>query len=1024
METRLLQEQIAVRRRLVDFLVSDLVGPKEESEKLTEAPLTRYIAGILYPSIEGDGNAQIVDQEAQEDTPDDDGEISTDPAVAMSNVQYPSSAGITFAVADDVEVLRATASVARYEAVGDEDEWQRVPIGPLDQTLDLAISEERYPLADGLELYCRSRSVHEGARSITVALVNTQIAEPGRKDAHSFFQAALTLSPADENEAPFVARPSRLDVGDEDLETNALLYRNSPEFAIGHGCAADWDRASDPSRATAVYARFVPEHEVPLMESNREIPDNDLRFDFLATARKTEVVPALKSFLAGYSAWIAERETEAASLDSKQHATARKHLADCSQARDRVLAGIETLASNEMAFRAFQLANRAMADQMGATARVSGGSTDRAEFKWRPFQLAFVLLALRSLAELDSEERDIADLLWFPTGGGKTEAYLGLFAFATFYRRLAKDGAAGVVAIMRYTLRLLTTQQFERAARVVCACEAIRRAEADLGAEPISIGLFVGRGSTPNSVEDAKAALNKLRAGQDLASENPCQLTSCSWCGNPLGPLNYTIREAPHRLQIECRNSGCEFAEGLPVYVVDEDLYRVRPTLVIGTIDKFAGFPWRPALGRLLNLGPEGDPPPELVIQDELHLISGPLGTLAGLYEGIIDLVSDRRGAKPKVIASTATIRRAAAQTTGLFAREMKQFPPPGIDPGDSWFARTAPPDRVGARKYVGLMAPGVSHATLLIRAYAAVMHAASLEDKGPALDPYWTLIGYFNSLRVLGAARMQVQDDVHDWINLLTQGAGGRELSEPIELTSRADSADIPKYLERMEVEVPDPDALDVVLATNMISVGMDVDRLGLMAIMGQPQAAAEYIQASSRVGRKHPGLVLMLFNAARSRDRSHYEAFRGFHEALYRSVEATSVTPFSPRARDRALHAFLVGLARLTVLGLEGNDDAVQAPAYESELRELASLIETRAREVDESQAAETRQDLENFIDRWVLLAGRNPELLYESWNGTKPALLKAASPEEDNTDETSTMWSLRDVDAESELFPVSVT
>jgi len=1006
----LLEKQHAVRRDLCEALRVDLIGPASDDELLEEPPLDRYVTGILYPAL-AEGNE--TDPEAQDDVADDDGDRAADPAVAMSNIQYPTSAGVSFAVAPEVERIGVKIEAAHYEEV--DGGWQRKPVGPVELSVPVdVVGADRDEVTTGLKLYRRVREAHEGARSVTLVLLNTLEGEAGNKDPASFFQVSFEVVGVDD-ELPFVARPARIDVDDEDLHTNALLYRGSPQFAIGHGCSATWEQRQGTERAESVAATFLPRHDVAIMESNPEIPSKRLALDGLAAAEPAQLVDALESFVAGYSEWIGDREKEAASLQGQFADTAAAHLGDCVEARDRILAGVAVLREDEQARRAFQLANRAMADQMAQTS-----DKDRGTFEWRPFQLAFILLSLPSIVDSSHPERTLAELLWFPAGGGKTEAYLGLFAFTVFHRRIGRGGAGGVTAIMRYTLRLLTAQQFERAARVVCACELIRREHGDLGEEPISIGLFVGGASTPNKVKAAEEALKRLANRQEVPRENPCQLRSCPWCDTGLDHKNYEVAGSPARLEIACGNKECGFAAGLPVFVVDEDLYRVRPTLVIGTVDKFAALPWRPDVGNLFNLDDPSCPPPELIIQDELHLISGPLGTMTGLYETAVDLLSSEEGAPPKVVASTATIRRARAQSVGLFAREMRQFPPPGLDPDDSWFATRAPVERVGARRYVGLMAAGVSHATLMIRAYASLLHSAGEHAKDAALDPYWTVVGYFNSLRVLGAARMQVQDDVQDQLEIAAENGGGRRLArDPVELTSRVDSGDIPEFLKQMETELPSEYTLDVVLATNMISVGVDVDRLGLMVMMGQPQAAAEYIQATSRVGRKHPGLVITLLNAARSRDRSHYEDFTDFHRTLYRSVEATSVTPFSPRARDRGLHAVLVALARLRVAGLRENEDAAAAPEHRVELEQLRDMILTRVENVDPGEREGTAADLDLIIERWVGLAEQNPKLRYESWNGQEPALLTSAAPDVDHQGSYSTMWSLRDVDVESNLF-----
>jgi hypothetical protein len=1011
----LFEERGAIRDDLCSALQADLIGPRAVDETLDEPPLNRYVTGILYPRIE-DGLPIDADADAEVDVADDDGDRAPDPAVAMSNVQYPSSAGMTFATAPEIDRLLVTVEAARYEK-SDAEPWKRLPVGPVE--IEIAVGSpdsKQLEVVPGLDLYYRSRGVRDGARSITVVLLNTLEGEFGNKDETSFFQASFTVRGSATEEAPFVARVERIDIDDEDLRTNALLFRDYPEFAIGHGCSAEWKQVRGERRATTLSATFMPVHDVAIMESNPEIPSSEIGFDDLASAQPDELAAALESFLRGYTEWIEERQTEALTLDERYAETAASHLADCAEARDRIGRGIEVLRDDPHARRAFQLANRAMGDQMERACKDE--SVDRSIFRWRPFQLAFVLLSLPSIADPELSDRSIAELLWFPTGGGKTEAYLGLFAFTVFHRRITKNGAAGVTAIMRYTLRLLTSQQFERAARVVCACDRIRLQEGDLGDGSISIGLFVGAASTPNTLKDAQESLAKLRAGQQVPTKNPCQLQACPWCDERLGTANYDLPENPKRLRIACRNDACDFAECLPVFVVDEDLYRERPTLVIGTVDKFAALPWKPEVGNLFNLNRPVEPPPDLIIQDELHLISGPLGTMTGLYETAIDILGSN-GTPPKVVASTATIRRAKAQSRGLFAREMRQFPPPGLDPGDNWFATLAPTSRIGARRYVGLMAAGVSHATLMIRTYAALLHAAGTHEKGRALDPYWTLIGYFNSLRVLGAARMQVQDDVRDWLELAADGDAQRSIREPAELTSRVDSTEIPGRLREMEVELPSKYVRDVVLATNMISVGVDVDRLGLMVMMGQPQAAAEYIQATSRVGRKHPGLVVALFNAARSRDRSHYEGFTGFHDALYRSVEATSVTPYSPRARDRGLHAVVVALARLQIEGLRENDQASAVPNHAAELAALRELILDRVRTVDADEVAGTAADLDRIIERWSGLAEEHPGLVYASPAGTETALLTAAAPELESGGSFPTMWSLRDVDVESNLF-----
>lgn len=473
-----------------------------------------------------------------------------------------------------------------------------------------------------------------------------------------------------------------------------------------------------------------------------------------------------------------------------------------------------------------------------------------------------------------------------------------------------------------------------------------------------------------------------------------------------------------NRLVIACEAPGCDFSESLPIHVVDETIYHVRPTLIVATADKFAALPWKPEIGNLFNYD-SSEPPPELIIQDELHLISGPLGTLAGLYETAVDLIGDR----PKVVASTATIRRAVHQGRALFDRHVEQFPPPGLDARDSYFSVETPPSRKASRLYMGLMAPAISQTSLMVRTYAALLHhAQAIEGDDEVRDAYWTLLGYFNSLRLLGGAKLQVQDDVNDRLDLLSESLGQkrRDIGRDIELTSREPSSAIPGHLQ--DIATPYPDALGVILATNMISVGVDVDRLGLMVVMGQPQSTSEYIQATSRVGRKWPGLVVTLFNAARSRDRSHYENFTSYHSALYRQVEATSVTPFSARARDRGLHAAIVGLARVMIRAARPMRAAANIADFENDLRKLCDQILDRVERVaGRAERDMTHKHINDIIARWHEAAEENPELKYGTYR--QPGLLVDAGRYDESDDayasSFSTLWSLRDVDVESTIY-----
>ncbi|MFI1724027.1 helicase-related protein [Streptomyces sp. NPDC020489] len=1045
-------------------------APEDRDEVLTEeAPIDRYLAGVLYPraanaaaqeQLRADDGEQDGLDIAPQRTRDDIEESGTAQEVGAAGSRRPSSMGLTFAVAPAVsEAIVISARAAVYEptdadgrpiparraearTVSEQREWwRRKELVLPDTTVDVTTPDpdKKVELGGGaaLRVNVRRYDPTTGTVTVTVTLVNThRVGERELQDAFSLFQCGLTIRAANGSTA-FVDRPAPAASHDDEVATSRLLHRHAPTFAVGHGCAAEWDWTPPPigvtdtvpAAVTEVRSEFVPTVEVLLTDSNPEIDSSALSMLGLAERTDAEILAALRELATGYERWIDRKEIEADALTGTTYEKpARAQVRACREALGRVREGIELLGSKPDLMQAFRLANHAMADQRARSAWVKSGrigSPDPTAGRWRPFQIAFLLLCLAGIDDAEHRDRAVSDLLWFPTGGGKTEAYLGLIALTSFLRRIRKgpDGA-GVTVLMRYTLRLLTLQQFERAAILICAMEHMRRTRPELGLVEFSIGMWVGRSATPNTLAEAEKRLGELRGDLDkrLATENPVQLHACPWCGTRLDARAYEVDEDAKRMHVRCPGTDCAFDDGLPVHLIDEAVYDARPTLVIATVDKFASMPWRPATAALFNRDDPGDrtPPPELIVQDELHLISGPLGTLTGLYETAVDALADR----PKVIASTATIRRAADQGRHLFARDVRQFPPAGLDSRDSWFAVETPREEKASRRYVGLLAPGTSQSTLLIRTYATLLHRAEqARTEDEVRDAYWSLVGYFNSLRLLSAAELQVHDDVVAYLGVLAgrEGVAARAVANYSELTSRIDASEIPTRLKGIEKKLPDEDTVDVLLATNMIAVGVDVDRLGLMAVMGQPQTTAEYIQATSRVGRAHPGLVAVMLNATRSRDRSHYENFLHFHSALYREVESTSVTPFSARARERGLHAVIVALARILVPAARANDSAGRVESYEHLLREeVRPILLSRVQDVAPEEVDAVGRAFDEFVDWWCDEADTHGGLLFEPVRGSRtPSLLKSYDDESEDAEAWRTLWSLRDVDAESALF-----
>ena len=1016
-----------VREYLIQQTSALLLGPMLEDEVLASNPSDTYLSGILWPAgtpVEAaDDDAGTPELDSREDD-------TTEAAVPGYRAVRPCSIGLTCSLDIGASIVIDLHGTARYVpvwpactqeepgvmaavepsvAVGGETatdrasectSWKRQP---LHYRLEIDHDETRqawrervFLLPDGgivrddhLALDIRRRP--EGDRIVlTVTLINTAPElEPGcRQDELLLFQSCIRILSANPSGAGAIRpRGVRSLADDEDALTNLLLYRDVYEFAVGHGVSVEW-AAPEGGRVSAAWASWLPRSVVAAtsseghksLQSLRSRTPNPFAAQWLAKQEnQIAVCDALDAFCELYDGWIDDTlQLRLNSFDGDRYKSAVANLKRCGDTLARMRCGVSKLRQSHTAWEAFALANRAMDLQSRFDSKGDGARP----LIWRPFQLAFFLLVLPSIADGADPARGTMDLLWFPTGGGKTEAYLGLTAFQIFLRRLEQperrqDG--GVDVLMRYTLRLLTVQQFQRAAALVCACEALRSGDAQrLGTAPISLGLYVGDKSTPNRLDAAKIRLEEEYRGERPTS-TPRQLLKCPVCGGDLFASAYRMSVAEDRVEIRCPAPNCATAgQPLPVMTVDDELYKYPPSLLIGTVDKFAQLPRRTDIRALLGL--DSNLRPGLIIQDELHLISGPLGSMAGLYEAAIDRICTVDGVRPKVVGSTATIGRARRQVLALFDRDVLQFPPPGFDASDSFFAVR---DDVGPdRMYIGISTAGRSPKFALQAVMAALLQSADslrqshdVDDAG--IDPYWTCVTYFNSLRELGGAHVLMQDDVPRQMRFLARRLGlqqPRVTGLPKELSSRVPSREIPEVLLRLEqtLVADDPFAaepVDAVLASNMISVGVDISRLGLMVVNGQPKSTAEYIQATSRVGRRQPGLVLTLYNFGRPRDLSHFEHFAFYHGALYRAVEATSVTPWAPRARDKALHAVLIALVRHVVSALLGDEDAITFDGTQTALDGILRYLVERAKASSGGlEGEDTEVDLHDIVRTWV--------------------------------------------------------
>ena len=1144
------------------------------------APRKRYTK--VSPSDEtGDQIGDETDLTQQEDPAQQDnlaiaGKKNNDDGdteeVAPPSSLFPSSIGLSFCVDGDFDEITIQASWGYYKKgeseviTNDKNNpktvWKRIPIKGyrLFKLADIAANAEQtkewYPdleNAPAVVMRVRCRKIdHDWI--VTIFLENRQTEPARNRDSAWLFQPAVKVQGNPDQEI-FIRKPlTSSDSLDGELryeqESLQLLYRNCVEFAVGHNTSVHAEvvvenaLASSPKsdRAISLTTSAIPRHIVPntTPPDEREIPALKgliLDMKVLAQVEAEALPPMLYPLVSAYEQWLQQQEVNKQQLPNSPafyKQAADRNLKDCQIALTRIREGIQLLETNPQAVEAFQFMNMAMAQQrirsLYAEQKRQGKDNPLNDFErpenysWRTFQLAFILINLPSLTDLHHSDRQtdqkaICDLLWFPTGGGKTEAYLGLTAYTLAMRRLqgvvsGHDGEHGVAVLMRYTLRLLTLQQFQRATTLICACESLRRKDTTKwGKEPFRIGLWVGNNSTPNRTEQSEEAIKQQKGqnqGQNYggSSGTPHQLTNCPWCGSVIDAGKdievLSFEKNIGRTLVYCsdRIGNCLFGrkhspnEGLPIVVVDEEIYRRLPSLVIATVDKFAQMPWNGKVQMLFGKvngycdrhgfrcpdleDSDSHPkkgnlpaaktrphlplrPPDLIIQDELHLISGALGSMVGLYETAIDRLCtwDVNGqqVRPKVIASTATIRQARHQVHQLFLREVQIFPPQAINIEDNFFSRQRPPsnDHAG-RLYLGICAPGRRLKAALIRVYLVALSAAQqLMDDGYDADPWMTLVGYFNSLRELGGTRRLVDDDITTRLSKMDKRGLAKRYLSPSgigELTSRKSSTDIPKILDALErkfevltaeekrdrqkerKEQKDKkqqkfnsqlNPLDVILATNMISVGVDVKRLGLMVTCGQPKNTAEYIQATSRVGRSHPGLVLTVYNWARPRDLSHYERFEHYHATFYQHVEPLSVTPFSAGALDRGLAALFVSLVRLSGFEFNDNDGAEKMMTGNFEHPDLVASMEAIADRISQSfQNPDLKEgilyQLHGLRDKWASAAkpneaGTKLQFKASSRGGTTVSLLKNIAQDPD--DYFACLNSLRNVEPASPLI-----
>ncbi|GJO02303.1 helicase [Mycobacterium marinum] len=1153
-----------VRENLVDILERELLGPIHgPDELLTFSPRSQYLIGYIAPvklsgTTTADSDIENTDERGElvEDRSDDEAvaEGRGVPAYAVDEseadsedddredrapkqgLMIPASMGLRFQVPPDLESFTVTASWGTYEPVQTDQvtkggrpirHYQRVPV---EEPRSIRLTD----LSPG--------------RTVTVPLRESICLRVDRYDDPGFDRVLVEIALCNDRETPtpiplglwMFQTKLYVDAGgaevflpvhdvleqdwpeyDDEVRRLNLQYRNRLEYAIGRTCSVDWAVKDGSRRASAVWTTWLPVAETPQTRA-RSVEAALLSMDALAHTTPEQLRAGLQPLVAGYGSWLDGQEAAATELPEHLRETADLALWEARQAHKRLQAGVEHVAGDEEALRCFRFMNQVMREQRIASQVAAARASDPAlsisaarervaalgedAASWRPFQLAFILMQLGALTDPTAPLRSAVhqarvELLFFPTGGGKTEAYLGLAAYTFAIRRRQGvvesidgplDGCDGVAVLMRYTLRLLTAQQFQRATALMCAAELARRAGEDTwGSEPFRIGLWVGTDVSPKRFEEAD---EQLARANEYGSHRltVLQVQRCPWCGTPITAAQVKGDATLRRVFVYCGDelARCPFAkggtvaEGLPILTVDEEIYRLTPAFVIATVDKFARLAREGEAAALFgyvgqrcarhgyvhpdyaacgistaHTATNGHPaatvrpvgrlrPPDLIIQDELHLITGALGTCVGLFEVAVETLasweqSDGKPVRPLIVASTATVRNAQEQVRGLYGRQVEMFPPQVLDVADTFFSQEVPVSKENpGRRYVGVSAQGVRLASAEIRVAEVLLSAGQLlfDRCGDAADPYMTLVGYFNATRELAGMARYMADDVQNRVKRPRKDSGFPSrlgvsfgLLNIGELTSRIASSEIGKTLDRLGLEFdPDYDTteasrarisdqnvgkkvasrndipFDVVLATSMLQVGVDVQRLGLMLVVGQPKNTAEYIQASSRVGRdaSRPGLIVALGNWARPRDLAHLEQFRHYHETFYAQVEALSVTPYSPTSLDRGVDGLLVSAARVMEAhvsdGLSPEHAAWRINDQRTAVERIAERLEQRiaAAALSDETTKRASDLLVNRLDRWSERAKRATEmgktLVYERTGESDKYLPLLISPE----------------------------
>ena len=1225
---------------MVEELIKEVRGPRNGSlEEINFDPWQEYMCGIVIPRTwnskdENDSNdpdSEILreDEDIFDENTSNQDEFSATTQSELDPRYQIKSFGISFIVDSPNPTFDVCTTWGRYtkqttdeneekEAKTIDDEgydetWIRKSFGDItsiklnEDDTKVKIDLKNVENDGDIYLYIKKTNLSENKSHISVYLVNDLNLVQDKNDYHPktefcLFQPSIRVK--------FDSKHSLLNIdpisaNDDELK---FLYRNKPVKASGHMCSAVWDEiefyqefdneliwpdVKIQSKNNQLFedfidcnvrSEFVPLYPMPL--SSFDIQNENIKLEAEKLSElyaPQELNEYLMPLLNAYSSWIEKNEQESSNDDLKKYESIIKEIIKNEKtAHSRMLNGLDILKNNENARLAFCFANK--------TIYLQNSWSGKTNFIWRPYQIAFFLMNIESIVNENSPEKDILDLLWIPTGGGKTEAYLAIIAFTISFRRLISyqngdTNGGGVSVISRYTLRLLTVQQFRRTLKLVTAAEFLRvykNENGSIGWRPencnitgdwiygsmrFSAGMWVGGGVSPLKLLD-----KDIGAMDSLKNDNKndaSQILKCPVCGSWLSipdngiphgeneihivletkpeininkELNavknqyteideFNINSENHLnnyftltikfnteisktklgqifdsinlkfdfvslnkfkpgyfnslseikgkrgkgefdFEIWCTNPDCElnnieWKEGIPYnennsfkfpdgnyehniespfvkntrmpisgYTVDEHVYYRCPTVIISTADKIARIAFEPRASALFgninkynryygyyrgDLLPKASnksswdefvevtpfKSPDLIIQDELHLMDGPLGSLFGLYEAMVEAIIKKQGGNPKYIASTATINNANKQSKYLFSKKLFQFPPAGLDINDSFFVKEGDfkegfDEEKPGRVYLGIYAPGKGPMTPQVRLWGRMLKTSKDFENDELINQYWTLVGYFNSIRELGGGVALYRDDIGIRVQNITEEEYDGEINKDedirkleseniIELSSRIDSTELPIILDSLERDGKNgkKPSYDAIFTTSMFGTGVDISHLSLMIMTSQPKTTGDYIQATGRIGRNKGGLIVTFFKSGRPRDLNHYELFSSYHSRIHLDVEPVSVSPFSKGALEKglgpAIVAFLRNANNLTVNWSQDDGKIINNKKSKEDLKFIEEFLIERLKSCNMSKRdIEKIKDIfKSSIDKWKYLAKSDEELRFNEYN-----------------------------------------